>query len=144
MPYLNLDDEFTEHEKVEALSDGAFRLWMSGLRYCAKKTTDGRIPAWKVATLTRTYKPAFLRELLRTGLWHEGGDGCGTDDCLTGESGEYIAHDYLQWNKPKAWWDERRKAETERKAEYRRKRAEEKARLAHLESIVENQGLRSV
>lgn len=141
MPYLNLDDDFTEHPKVEALSDPAFRLWISGLRYCAKNTTDGVIPAWKVPTLIRTYKAAHLRELLRSRLWHEGGDGCGSDQCLVGQAGEYVAHDYLQWNKPRAWWDERRKAEAERKAEYRRKRAEEKARLAELEA---QQKLRSV
>jgi hypothetical protein len=39
MPYLNLDDGFPEHEKVDALSDGAYRLWTSALAYCARKTS---------------------------------------------------------------------------------------------------------
>lgn len=126
MPYLNLDDGFPEHEKVDALSDGAYRLWTSALAYCARKTTDGRIPARKVARLVPNYKPSQLRELLRGGLWHEGGDGCGTDHCLVGSAGEYVAHDYLQWNKSRQWWEDRRKAEAERVAEWRKKQAEKK------------------
>ena len=31
MPYLNLDDEFTEHPKIDALSDGAFRLHVEAM-----------------------------------------------------------------------------------------------------------------
>lgn len=30
MPYLNMDDEFADHPKVDALSHGAFRLHVSG------------------------------------------------------------------------------------------------------------------
>jgi hypothetical protein len=37
-----------------------------------------------------------------------------------------VAHDYLQWNKSRQWWDERRKAEAERVAEWRKKQAEKK------------------
>lgn len=142
MPYLNTDDEFPEHPKVDALSDGAFRLHSCGMHYCARKLTDGLIPANKVDRLKPHYKPNQLQELLRGGLWHKGGDGCGTEHCPSGSTGEYVVHDYLQWNKPASWWDERRKQEAERKAEYRRKRAQEKARLAELEERV-GKGLRS-
>ena len=144
MPYLNLDDDFTEHIKVDALSDGAFRLWMSGLRYCAKNTTDGLIPTKKVPRLTPNFKQSHVRELIRGGLWHEGGDGCGTDECLTGSSGEYVAHDYLEWNQSRSWWDARRVAEAERKAKWRAKQAAERDRLAELERQAEQRGLRSV
>ena len=135
MPYLNTDDEFPEHPKVDALSDGAFRLHVSGMHYSAKRLTDGRVPVDRPPRLTPNYKPGHLNELVRRGLWHKGGEGCGTDECPAGEVGEYVIHDYLQWNKPAAWWDDRRKAEAERKAEYRRKRAAEKARLEQLEAI---------
>ena len=126
MPYLNLDDEFTEHPKVDALSDGAFRLQVSGMRYCAKNMTDGRIPARKVPRLTPNYRPAHLAELLAGGLWHKGGEGCGTDDCPTGKAGEYVVHDYLEWNKPRVWWEKRRRDEADRKADWRARKAEEK------------------
>ena len=143
MPYLNLDDEFTEHPKIDALSDGAFRLHVSGLRYCAKNTSDGLIPVGKVDRLKPGFKPSQLNELIRGRVWHKGGDGCGTDECLIGGPGEYVIHDYLQWNRSAEWWETRRKAETERKAEYRRKQAEKEARLAALEAATPK-GLRSL
>lgn len=144
MPYLNTDDEFPEHPKVDALTDGAFRLHVAGMHYCAKRLTDGLIPRSRVDRLKPAYKPAQLQELIRGGLWHKGGEGCGTEFCPIGEPGEYVVHDYLQWNKPASWWEERRRMEAERKADYRRRRAEEKARLAELEQVAELKGLRSI
>lgn len=142
MPYLNTDDGFPDHEKVDPLSDGAYRLHSSGMHYCARKLTDGTIPSSRVARLTPNYKPSHLKELLTGRLWHKGGEGCDTEHCPLGKAGEYVVHDFLEWNKPRAWWDERRQAEAERKAEYRRKVAEEKKRLAELEAEREK-GLRS-
>lgn len=136
MPYLNLDDGFPEHEKVDPLSDGAYRLHSAGMHYCARKLSDGRIPRRRVSRLKPDYKPSQLRELLDGRLWHKGGEGCGTDTCPTGDPGDYVVHDFLEWNKPAAWWDERRRAEAERKAEYRKKRADEKTRMAELERRV--------
>lgn len=124
MPYLNLDDEFTEHPKVDGLSDGAFRLHVSGMRYCAKNTSDGIIPAARVDRLKPNYKPSQLNELLRGKVWHRGGDGCGTEHCPVGAAGEYVVHDYLQWNKSREWWEDRRRREAERVADWRRKQAE--------------------
>jgi hypothetical protein len=143
MPYLNLDDEFTEHPKVDGLSDGAFRLHVSGMRYCAKNTSDGIIPGARVDRLKPSYKPSQLAELIKGRLWHRGGQGCDTDHCPLGEPGEYVVHDYLEWNKSAEWWDDRRRGEAERKAEWRRKAAAEKQRLAELE-VAHQQGLRSV
>lgn len=139
MPYLNTDDEFPEHPKVDVLGDGAFRLHVSGMHYCARKQTDGLIPLARIPRLKPDYKPSQLQELLRGGLWHKGGEGCGTEHCPVGRPGEYVVHDFLEWNKPAAWWAERRRNEAERKAEWRRKRAEEKAEEAR-----QAKGLRSV
>lgn len=141
MPYLNTDDGFPDHEKVDVLSDGAFRLHVSGMHYCARKLSDGIIPARRVERLKPKYKPAELAELIAGRLWHKGGHGCDTEHCPLGEASEYVVHDYLQWNKPAEWWEDRRRQETDRKAEYRRKRAQEKARLAELEERAA-QGLR--
>lgn len=127
MPYLNLDDEFSEHPKVDKLSDGAFRLHVSGMRYCAKNLTDGAIPHSRADRLKPKFKPAELRELLRDNVWHNGGEGCDTDHCIKGEGDEYVVHDYLQWNKSAEWWEKRRHDEAERKAEWRRKNAEKEA-----------------
>lgn len=127
MPYLNKDDGFPEHEKIDVLSDGAYRLHDSGMHYCARKLTDGLIPERRVDRLKPNYKPTQLKELLSGGLWHKGGEGCGTEHCLTGQAGEYVVHDYLQWNQSRAWWEARRDAETQRKAEYRARMAAERA-----------------
>lgn len=106
MPYLNLDDNFADHPKVDALSDGAFRLHVAGLCYCAKNTTDGVVDRRRVARLTSTYKRTQLSELMEVGLWMPHADG-------------YAIHDYLDWNKPKSWWDEKREKDAKRKAEWR-------------------------
>lgn len=114
MPYLNIDDRFADHPKVDALSDGAFRLHVSGLCYCAANTTDGVIPAGRVQRLSRTFKSAHLAELLRAGIWHKHPEG-------------YEIHDYLDWNRSAEWWATRRAADTARKAEWRRAREAKKA-----------------
>lgn len=121
MPYLNKDDGFPEHPKVDALSDGAYRLHDAGMHYCAKHLTDGLIPARRIARLKPEYDAAELEELLDGGLWHKGGKGCGNDHCLTGGRGEYVVHDYLEWNKSRAWWENKRAADAKRLADWRAK-----------------------
>lgn len=119
MPYLNLDDNFTDHPKVDALSDAAFRLHVSGKCFCAKNTTNGRIPPNRVERLVPRFRVAALRELIDAGVWHDQGKGCGTETCPMGIEGQYQVHDYLQWNKSKDWWDEKRAKDAERKAKWR-------------------------
>jgi hypothetical protein len=60
-------------------------------------------------------------ELVRARVWHDLGKGCGSRTCLAGVEGAYVIHDYLQWNHSSHWWAERRKAERERQAEWRKK-----------------------
>ena len=121
MPYLNSDDGFPDHPKVDALSDAAYRLHDAGRHYAAKNLTDGAIPEHRVQRLSRAYKPAVLRELLACNIWHRGGEGCNTETCIKGEVDEYVVHDFLQWNKSAAWWEAKRKRDAERKAEWREK-----------------------
>lgn len=86
MPFLNLDDNFADHPKVDALSDGAFRLHVAGLCYASKHKTDGFIPAHRVSRLTRAYRPRHLAELMEARMW------------LPADGGHSI-HDYLDWNR---------------------------------------------
>ena len=95
MPFLNLDDNFGDHPKVDPLSDGAFRLHVCGMLYVAKHKTDGHIPVERVARLTRTYKKPYLAELLERGLWRPADAG-------------YTVHDYLDWNRSRKQIDEDR------------------------------------
>ncbi|TSD68104.1 hypothetical protein [Aeromicrobium piscarium] len=109
MPYLNIDDGFADHPKVDDLSDGAFRLHVAALCACAKGQTDGFIRSHKVPRLTHSYRPTLVVELVEAGLWHEADDG-------------WDIHDFLDWNKPKSWWDEKRARDAERKAKWREKK----------------------
>lgn len=86
MPYLNLDDNFADHPKVDRLSDAAFRLHISGMLYAAKHLTDGAIPADRPPRLKPRYKASTLAELVKGSLWLPTDDG-------------FEIHDYLDWNK---------------------------------------------
>lgn len=119
MAYLNSDDGFPDHPKIDALSDAAYRLHDAGRHYAAKHTSDGAIPGNRVPRLSRAYRPSVLRELLEAHVWHKGGEGCGTTTCIKGEEGDYVVHDYLQWNKSAEWWATKRKNDAERQAAFR-------------------------
>jgi hypothetical protein len=109
MPYLNLDDGYPDHPKVDALSDAAFRLHTSGLAYCARELTDGLVIDARVKRLVPEFKASALKELTDARMWIK---------C----PGGYEIHDYLDWNKPRSWWEKRRSDEAARKAEYRAKK----------------------
>ena len=126
MPYLNVDDGMDEHEKVEPLSDAAFRLHTTAMLFCSRKLTDGFLILSRARRLTATGTDAVAAELVRAGLWHDLGQGCPHGESIEartchqeGREGHYIVHDYLQWNHSKAWWEKRRADEAERLRKYR-------------------------
>lgn len=106
MPYLNLDDDFAQHDKIDALSDGAFRLHVAGLCHVAKNLTDGFIDKRRIPRLMPNYRSGYLAELTDASIW-------------VPAPGGFNIHDYLDWNKSKAWWDEKREKDAKRKAEWR-------------------------
>jgi len=125
MPYLNVDDGMDEHPKVEALSDAAYRLHMSAMKFSARKLTDGFVALSRARRLTETGTDATAAELVRAGVWHDLGEGCDRAESVesrtchaVGKPGHYIVHDYLQWNHSKAWWDKRRRDQAERKRKH--------------------------
>lgn len=133
MPYLNIDDAMDEHPKVDGLSDAAYRMLMAGLHYCARQLTDGFIPHARARRLTVTASDAVAKELVDAGLWHDLGEGCDVPECIEertchqhGRKGHYIAHDYLQWNHSKEWWEKRRADEAERLRKWRAKAKRER------------------
>lgn len=113
MTWANFDDNFADHPKVLALSDGAFRLHVSGILYCARYLTDGKVPKAKVSGLTPGYKAAHLRELTVARLWTAPVGGPVT---------HYEIHDYLQWNRSRSsiLTERERKAEAGRRGARRR------------------------
>ena len=112
MPYLNLDDHFAEHPKVDALSAGAFRLHVSGLCYCAMNLTDGHVEERRVSRLMPDYSKAYLCELIEAAMWIE-------------RPGGYEIHDYLDWNKSREWWIAKREADNKRVAAFRARKPKE-------------------
>ena len=123
MPYLNLDDNFADHPKVEELSDAAYRLHTASMLYCAKFTTDGYITP-RQASKRPAFKASVLAELIKSGIWHERGQGCGTKHCPGGRDDAYLIHDYLQWNKSAEWWTNKRRKDADRIAKWRAENAE--------------------
>lgn len=107
MPWVNLDDEFPEHDKVDALSDAAFRLHVAGICYCNRRLTDGFIRTAKVPRLVPRFRRVTLDELLEAGMWIDHG-------------GRFEIHDYLDWNRSRAEVE----AERERKSKAGKKGAQ--------------------
>ena len=125
MPYLNVDDRYPEHPKIDALTDGAFRLHVALMAYCARERSDALVPRRKIPRLTPNYRPAHLTELLEAGAVHQ--DGCGTPECPSGKPGHLVVHDYLEWNKSRQWWDDKREADAKRLAKWREEQARKQA-----------------
>ena len=107
MPWANLDDRFHTHPKVIRLTDGAFRLHVSGICYCSLHLTDGVVEEDVVPVLIPRYRKTVLDELLAKGQWLKHPKG-------------YEIHDYLQWNRSRAQVE----AERERKSRAGKKGAD--------------------
>ena len=106
MSWVNMDDQFPDHKKVAGLSDGAFRLHVAGICYCARHLTDGLIEAEEVPRLVRKYRKSSLDELIERGIWK-----AATIECAPVA---YEIHDYLQWNDSRETVLERRERAKDR------------------------------
>lgn len=118
MPYLMSDDRRPWNSKVIVLSDAAYRLYDTAMHYAAGELTDGFLAPAHIETLPR-FRPKALNELIAGRLIHGLGDGCGSKTCPVGHDGEYLIHDYLQWNKSRQWWTDKRHKDAERLAKWR-------------------------
>lgn len=108
MPWVRLDDRFPAHRKIRMLSDRAFRLYVSGLCYASENLTDGVIPAaeLRIVADVRSSKAA-AKELIERGLWENTNDG------------DYLIHDYLEYNPASDQVRAERDAKTARQARWR-------------------------
>lgn len=73
MSYLNLDDNFADHPRVISLTDGAFRLHVSGLCYCVAHETGWVVVGPIASRLTPKFRSRYLAELVRSDLWRRHG-----------------------------------------------------------------------
>jgi hypothetical protein len=89
MPWVKLDDDFSDHRKIMAVGPLAAWMHVCALCYCARLLTDGFIPAAQVRKLADVDDAMSLAELLvREGLWER-------------VEGGYRIHDYLEYNPSK-------------------------------------------
>jgi hypothetical protein len=126
MPYLNIDDNFADHPKIDGLSDGAFRLHVAAMCYAAKHLTDGAIPAARVPRLAPRFKTTYTQELIKAGVWID-------------HDGDYRIHDFLQWNKPRSWWQKERSDAADRQRKHREKKELEKREAAARDAKLERE-----
>ena len=69
MGWVRIDDNFADHPKVIALSDSAFRLFITGLCYANRQLTDGLIPYQIVMTWVGDDLMKPSDELEKQELW---------------------------------------------------------------------------
>ena len=118
MPYLNLDDNYPDHPKVEALTDAAYRLHGAAMFYAARFQLDGYLTTAQLQARRRWTRKAE-RELIDAHLLHAPTDPCESSTCPAEDGAHYRLHDFFQWNKPKSWWDEEREKAAKRKAKWK-------------------------
>lgn len=105
--WAKIDDSMPDDPDVDRLSDGAFRLYVSGICYCAKHLTDGLIDQDRAPRLMRRFKPSYASELVTAQLWEVVPDG------------GYLVRSYTKYNKSRDWWKKKRADDAQRLAEWR-------------------------
>lgn len=86
MPWVKIDDNAPHHRKMLAAGPVACWLWVCGLAYCQKHSTDGAIPAEAVPFLGVTQWAKAVHALVAAGLW------------IPDDPRGYVVHDFLDWN----------------------------------------------
>ncbi len=121
MPYLNLDDSYPDHPKIEGLTDAAYRLHGSAMFYAARFRLDGYLTAGQLRARLR-WSQRTEAELVDGFLMHKPGDPCPSRHCPADDGRRYRLHDFFQWNKSRDWWDEEREKAAKRKADWKARR----------------------
>lgn len=88
MPWVRVDDQFTEHPKAVGRSPIALTIWLSAMCYAGRNLTDGAIDAAMIPRLANALPKACqsgAEELVKAGLWERTETG-------------YMIHDYLDYN----------------------------------------------
>jgi hypothetical protein len=111
MPWVRLDDTFSDHPKIEKLSDKAFRAYIGGLCLANRYLTDGRLTQLQVRKLAN---PKARAELLEE-LWHEQ------------PNGDVEIHDFLDYSRSAEDVKAERKRNADRQKRLRDKRRNEES-----------------
>ncbi len=110
--WVKFNDKTPDDPEIDALSDGAFRLWFNAICYCQSELTDGFIPARKLRRLVPKFKPTHLAELTKVNgnprgpIFQTVGDG-------------YLIRNFSKWNKDRDHWETKRENDARRLAQWR-------------------------
>lgn len=125
MSWIRIDDGMTDHPKIEALSDPAFRVWHRAVAYCSKNSTDGHIPTAAMRKLGA--RPKLIGELTTVLPPYE-------HPLIEVTPTGFLMHDYLEYQPSRADVLAKRKAATERKRSQRDKQKDERGDSDHTRS----------
>jgi hypothetical protein len=105
--FILVHDGIEDHPKIAALSDRAFRVFVTTLGYCSRNTTDGvlRTPVWAKRASKK------VRDELEAELVHRPGHTC--RKCPPVPEGHVLMHDYLDWQRSSAQIDARKALRSE-------------------------------
>ncbi|MYR30574.1 MULTISPECIES: hypothetical protein [unclassified Streptomyces] len=118
MAWFALDDGFDTHPKVRKAGNAAVGLFVRLGVHATKHLTEGHLDG----DIVRAYGTApTIRKLIAVGMLHEPGHGCSR--CPQPADGDYLIHDYLDYNKSRAQIEAAREA-----ARKRQQRGRESAR----------------
>ncbi|MET9291145.1 mucin-2 [Streptomyces sp. NPDC003077] len=118
MPWFKIDDTAHAHPKLLKAGNAAIGLWLRAGAYAAQHLTEGAIPG-VVVQLYGT--PPQVRKLVAAGLWHEHGHACAR--CPQPTPGDYVMHDFLNYNPSRARVEDDRTRAAERQQRSRDKAA---------------------
>ena len=85
MTWTKLDEGFVDHPKINRLSDGAFRLHVSGMVTASRLLSNGFIETDRAPRLVPRFKRAHITELEQVGVWEP-------------VRGGWLIHDFLLYN----------------------------------------------
>ncbi|MFG2412332.1 mucin-2 [Streptomyces goshikiensis] len=115
MSWFKVDDTAHSHRKLRSAGAAAIGLWTLGGSYAGQYLTDGIVHAHFVKT---TGTPPQVARLVKAGLWHPAGHTCTGSRCrVQPDEGDFLMHDYLEYNRSRA----QVLAERDRAAEKKRK-----------------------
>lgn len=109
MAWARLDDSFYDHPKVLRIwhdRPDALGLHMRAIAYCARHETDGYLPGPAVMGLSplQSDREQQVAALINAGLWYE-------------NEGDFVIHDYLDYNLSRNEIAARRSKDRDRKAQ---------------------------
>lgn len=121
MTWFRVDDSFGDHPKVKSIPRRrrapAVGLWSLAGSYAARHLTNGVVLATDVPDFAASAQDAD--SLVQSGLWHEHGHDCRR--CVPVEVGQYLYHDWLDFqpSRDKVLAERAKAAERQRKARER-------------------------